>query len=321
MRRLVLMALTILALGSPAMAQTYPNHPVRLIVPFGPGGAPDVIARLIAQQLTVQTGQSFFVENRPGANGITGTDAVAKAAPDGHTLLVVSASFVVNPSIYRKLPFDPIKDFAPITNICSLDAFILTVTPSLPARTLAEFVALARKPDSNLSYGSPGTGNTLQLAAALLNARIGASMVHVPYRSGADAVTALLAGQIQVMFTNSTLALAHIEAGKLRALAYTGRTRAPDLPEVPTMAEAGLDGMEIDGGWFGAFAPAGTPPEIVARLEQEIAAALKMPALRERLNTLALHPVGNPSAAFKPFVAREVKSYAEMVRAAGIVPE
>src|SRR3981189_3421430 len=294
MRRLVQAGLAALMFGAPAAAsaQPYPSRPVRLIVPFGPGGAPDVIARLIAQQLAVQTGQSFFVENRPGANGLPGTGAVPKAAAGGHTLLVVSASFVVNPSIYRKLPFDPVKDFAPVTNMCSLDAFILTVTPSLPAHTLAEFVALARKPDGNLSYGSPRTGDTLQLAGALLNARIGASMVHVPYRSGAAAVTALLAGEVQVMFTNSTLALAHIEAGTLRALGYTGQARAADLPEVPTMTEAGLPGMEIDGGWFGAFAAAGRPGQIVAKLAHEIDAALKTPEVRQRLSTLAPHPLG-----------------------------
>jgi tripartite-type tricarboxylate transporter receptor subunit TctC len=291
------------------------------VLPSAPGDPTDLIARVLQPKMSERLGQPFVIENRPGGSGVIASAAVAKAAPDGHTLLVVSASFVVNPSIYRKLPFDPARDFAPITNICSLDAFILTVTPSLPARTLAEFITLARKPDSNLSYGSPGTGNTLQLAGALLNARIGASMVHVPYRSGADAVTALLAGQIQVMFTNSTLALAHIEAGKLRALAYTGHARAPDLPQVPTMTEAGLQGMEIDGGWFGAFAPAGTPPEIVAKLAREIDAALKTPELRERFKTLALHPVGNSPAAFAPFVAAEIKSYAEMVHAAGISPE
>src|SRR5712691_3809520 len=187
--------------------QSYPNRPVRIIVPFG-AGAPDTIARVVGQQLAAQTGQPFVVENRTGANGIVGTEAVSKAPPDGYTLLLVSASFVVNPSIYRKLPYDTLVDFAPVSNLCALDAFILTVNASLPARSVQDLIALAKKPGSKLAYGSPGIGHANHLAGALFNARAGTGMVHVPYKGGGPAVGALLGGEIQVMFANASLALA-----------------------------------------------------------------------------------------------------------------
>jgi tripartite-type tricarboxylate transporter receptor subunit TctC len=293
---------------------------VRIIVPFGTG-APDTIARVVGQQLTAQTGQSFVVENRAGANGILGTEAVAKAAPDGYTLLVVSASFAVNPSIYKKLPYDTLREFAPVTNVCALDAFILTVNPSVPAQSVRELIALARKPGSKLAYGSPGIGNTIHLAGALFSVRAGTNMVHVPYKGGGPAVGALLGGEIQAMFANASLALSQIKAGRLRALGVTGRERLAYLPDVPTMAEAGVSGMEIDAGWFGMFAPAGTPAEIVSKLHGEIRTALGNQPVRERLQAQGFIPVGNPPAEFKAYVEKEIKAYAEMVRLAAIEPE
>ncbi len=288
--------------------QSYPSRPVRVIVPFG-AGAPDTIARIVGQQLAVQTGQSFVVENRTGANGIVGTEAVAKAPTDGYTLLLVSASFVVNPSIYKKLPYDTLKDFAAVTNVCGQSAFILTVNASVPAHSVQELIALARRPESKLAYGSPGTGNTLHLAGALFNARAGTNLLHVPYKGGGPATAALLGGEIQAMFAPSTLVLAHIKAGKLRALGVTGRARLAQLPEVPTMAEAGVPGMEIDAGWFGMFAPANTPAEIVARLNAEIRSALANQQVRERLQAQGFLPVGNTPAEFKAYVEAQIKAY------------
>jgi tripartite-type tricarboxylate transporter receptor subunit TctC len=306
--------------SSGGSGEGYPSRPVRVVVPFGTG-APDTIARVISQQLTVQMGQNFVVDNRPGANGIVGNETVAKATPDGQTLLIVSASFVVNPSIYRKLPYDAQKDFAPVTNICALDAFILAVHPSVPAKTVQDLIALARKGDRKLAYSSPGIGNTIHLAGALFNARAGINMVHVPYKGGGPATIALLGGEVQAMFSNASLALAHIKAGKLRALGVTGAKRLSYLPDVPTLTEAGVNGMEIDAGWFGMFAPANTSPAILAKLHREVRTALANRQVRDRLVEQGFVPVGDTPAEFKAHLAQEFKAYAEMVQLAGIKPE
>jgi len=305
---------------SAASAQTFPSRAIHLVVPFS-AGAPDTVARIVGQQLSAQMGQPVITENRPGANGVTGTSEVAKAAPDGYTLLVVSSSFAVNPSIYRKLPYDPLHDLEPVTAICATEGYILVVHPSVPANTVQELIALARKPDSNLSYGSPGVGNTLHLTGALLNARAGTDMAHVPYRGAGPAITDLVGGQIEVMFVTTPLGLAHIQAGRLRPLAYTNARRASFLPDVPTMEEAGFPGFVLDGGWYGLFAPAGTPADIVARLHHEVEVALKSSEVRERFAALALDPIGSAPAEFKAFVASQVKMFGELVRLAKIEPQ
>ena len=316
--RLIGFIVALTALGT-AWSQSYPNRAVRIIVPAGTGG-PDIVARVVAAELQTQLGQPFVVENRPGANGIVGTDVVAKSSPDGYTLMVYSPGFVVNKFMHKSLPYDTEKDFAPVTNLVSSGGLFLAVNPSIPVQTLQEFIAYAKKPEAKLAYSTPGVGNNWHLATEVFSQKIGIKMTHVPYKGGGPAVAALVSGEVQAMLASPAPLIPHYKNKRVRVLAYSGDKRNAAVPEVPTMKEAGVD-YYYDGGWFGMFAPARTPTEIVETLAREVRVAMQKPEVKERIAQLGVEPVADSPADFRKFMANEFRAYGEMVRLAGVTPE
>jgi tripartite-type tricarboxylate transporter receptor subunit TctC len=302
-----------------AFAQSYPIRPIRLVLPFPPGGNVDAFGRLLAKHLEGQVAQPIVVDNRAGANGIIGVDIVAKALPDGYTLLDTSFSFVVNPSIYRKLPYDTERDFVPITNFAMGLGYVLIAHPSVAAQSVKDLIALAKK--TPLRYSSPGVGNGQHLAGELLATKAGIQLLHVPYKGGGPALTAVLAGEVQLTFTAAAVGLPHIKSGKVRALGFSGGSRLASLPDVPTIAESGVPNFLYDSGWHGLFAPAKTPASIVNRLYAEVAKAVQEPKLREFLIAGGYEPRADPPAEFAKLFKADIRKYAEIVKAARIEPQ
>ena len=322
-RALLCAGISVLALSAAPRARAqangaaaWPIRPVRAVVPFPPGGAIDALARVAAGRLSEALGQPFVVENRPGAGGTIGTAEVARAAPDGHTLLWVSTAHAVNPGLYSRLPYDGLADFAPVMQVARVPN-VLVVRNDLPAATVAEFVALARRRDGEVTYASAGSGTTIHIAGELFAARTGVRMTHVPYRGSAPALQDLLGGRVDAMFDSLTSALPHVRSGRLRALGVTTPQRGALLPEVPTIAEAGVQGYAMDP-WFGLLAPARTPDAVLARIEAALAAALAEPATLERLSAVGLEPISLGRAGFAQVLSRETAEWTGFVRRAGI---
>jgi tripartite-type tricarboxylate transporter receptor subunit TctC len=324
-RSVVLLALLALPLAilvgpTPAHAQAFPNKPVRLVVPFPPGGPLDTVGRALAQKLTEAWGQSVIVDNRPGAGGNIGADLVAKAAPDGYTVVMGALStHAVNPSLYAKMPYDAVKDFAPIT-LVAITPNVLVVNPSLPVNSVRELIAYAKANPGKLAFGSGSNGSAGHLAGELFKADTGTDLLHVPFKGAAPAMQALLSGDIQMMFDNLASASAQVKAGKLKALAVTTARRSPLAPDLPTMAESGVPGFDIST-WFGLLAPAGTPPEIVGRWNAEVGRILRTPEMRERLTAMGAEPAPDTPAEFAQFIASEAAKYARIVKVSGAKPD
>ena len=299
--------------------QAYPNRPVRVVVAAATGG-PDIVARIVSAELTNQLGQTFFVENQPGANGIVGANTVAKAAPDGYTLLVYSAGFVINPYVQKQLPYDTEKDFAPVTNLTSSGGLFLAVNAALPVNSLQEFIEYAKKPDAKLAYSTPGVGNNWHLATEVFSQLAGIKMTHVPYKGGGPAAAALVAGEVQAMLVSPAPIMPHLKSGKVKVLAYSGEKRNVAVPTAPLMKESGVN-WTYDGGWFGMFAPARTPAEVLDKISAEVRKAMQKPEVLQRLSTLGVEPAAGTPEEFRRFFLAELKAYGEMARVAGVRPE
>ncbi len=320
-KTLKLLAATTLAFVTAAgHAQTWPSKPIRLISPFAPGGGADITARAIVPRLTSALGHPVIVDNRGGAGGMVGVDLAAKSPPDGYTIVLGTVgNIAVNPSLYSKMPYDPQKDLAPIGQIANA-LNVLVVHPSLPAKTVKEFIAVAKQNPGQLNFGSSGPGATDHLAGEIFNVMAGVKMVHIPYKGGAPAMLDLVAGQIQVVFSTVSTAIGAIQGNRIRAIAMTGNQRYERLPQIPTMAEGGLKGFEVNN-WYGLFAPAGTPREIVARLHAETAKALAAPEVKTRLLDAGIIATSSTPEAFAAHIDAETKKLGKIIRSANIKVE
>jgi tripartite-type tricarboxylate transporter receptor subunit TctC len=303
-----------------AAAQSYPTRPIRLVVPFPPGGGTDIVARVLGQKLHQSLGQPVVIDNRGGAGGTLGTGLAAKAASDGYTLVLVPTSHVINPSIYAKLPYDTEKDFSPITMVASA-AILMAVNPRVPADTVGGFVEAAKaRPQALANYGSAGAGTVFHLTGEMFKQLTGLPLQHVPYRGGAPTVTALLGGEISLAFETMLALQSHVRSGTLRALAITSTRRSATMPEIPTAAEAGFPSLVADNS-YALFAPAGTPAPILTRLHDATVAALALPEVREKLSEQGAEVVGNSPAELAAYVAAEIPKWAALARQAGVKPE
>lgn len=307
----------VIGLMPSVLAQGYPNKSIRIIVPFPPGGGNDVIGRIIAQKLTERLGQQVVVDNRAGANGIVGLQALMQAPPDGYTIAVAAAGpMAVNPSLYEKLPYDSLKDFSYITNMV-IFPLILVTHPSVPAKTTQDLINLAKAKPKQLFYGTPGSGNSAHLAGELLNSMANVQTVHVPYKGQGPAMADLVAGQVQMMFASIPSVLPQVKSGQVNAIAMGSAKRVPSLPEIPTLSESGVPGFEAYS-WAGMLAPAKTPKEIIARLNKEIVDILKQKDVADKLNQQGALPVGDTPEQFAAYVKAEIDKWGAVIKSANI---
>jgi len=309
-----------LSMFSPTCAAVYPERPVRLVVPAAPGGAVDVVGRITGQGLSDVIGQNVVVDNRTGANQIIGTDIVAHAAPDGHTILITAGAFTINPSLYRKLPYDTPRDFAPIAHIANTGGLVIVVHPSFQAKSLKDLVDMARASPGKIIYGSAGFGNLTHLGGEMFQVLTGVKLTHVPYKSAGPAINDLLGGQIPLMFGPAAAVIPLVKSGRLRPLAFTGTKRSTALPEVPTAEEAGIKGY-VASGWMGLYSPRGTPVAIVNRLNAAANEMLKTRATLDRFAGLNLEAVGGSPEDFARFLKEDIEKYAKIVKTVGIQPQ
>jgi tripartite-type tricarboxylate transporter receptor subunit TctC len=309
--------LAIAATTAPALAQqSYPNKPIRMVCPFPPGGTTDLVARLVAQKFSEAWGQQVVVDNRPGAGGVIGTEMVAQAAPDGYSILLGSiTTHAVNPALYKKLRFDPIRDFAPVSLVVSSPQ-LLALHPSVAAKSVKELIALAKARPGQLNYGSAGTGTSPHLTFELFKSMAAIDVVHVPYKGTGPAITDLIGGQVQMMITGVVALMPHVKSGKLRAVGVTSAKRVPALPEVPTIAESGVAGFDVSS-WFGVFLPAATPRAIVMKMNREIHRILENPEVRQRLIDQGADPASNTPEEFAAYVKSEMTRWGQVVRSTG----
>jgi tripartite-type tricarboxylate transporter receptor subunit TctC len=316
-RRSILAACCAVLFGGAAMAKPYPSHPVKIVVPYPAGGSNDIIARILAQKLTERNGQPFLVENRGGASGNIGAEAVASSDPDGYTLLLTAPPpLTTNTALYKNLKFDPSRAFAPVSLVASVP-IVLVVHPSVAARTVKELVALAKAKPGTLDFGSSGNGSTNHLAGELLKSMTGIDIVHVPYKGAAPAMNDLIGGHIPMMFDNMPAVLPQVQSHVINAIAVAGANRASAMPDVPTVAESGVSGFEASS-WFGLVAPAKTPAPVLATLEGEVEAILKMPEVQKRLTELGAEPGTISGDAFGQYLADETVKWAKIIRASGV---
>jgi tripartite-type tricarboxylate transporter receptor subunit TctC len=316
---LVLSAGLLTGAASGVHAQGYPNKPIRIVVPYPPGGFNDTLARTVGQKLNDAWGQPVVVDNKPGGGTLIGTDAVAKASPDGYTLLITPFAFAVNPSIFKKLPYDPLKDFAPIT-LAAATPNLLVANASVPFNSLKELIASAKAKPGRLSYASTGTGSSNHLSMEKFKQMAGVDIVHVPYKGSAPAVTDLIGGQVDLMFDNIPNVLPHVKAGKLKVLAVTSPKRSSHVPEVPTVIEGGVPGYEVSV-WFGIAAPAGTPEPIITKLNTEIVKVLNLPDVKEKFAAQGVDVVGSTPAEFAAHIKSQMATWDKVVKDAGVTPE
>jgi tripartite-type tricarboxylate transporter receptor subunit TctC len=307
------------AIGS-ASAQNFPTKPVRFVVPFAPGGSTDTLARTIGQKLSDYLGEQVVVDNRPGANGDIGMLLVARAAPDGYTVVLgYIANLGIGPSLYAKMPYDPVKDFAPITQVAGASN-ILVVHPSVPAKNFKEFIAYTKANPGKVNFASAGVASVGHLTGELLNNLARIDMVHVPYKGSGQAITDLVGGHVKVMISGMASTLPHVKTGKLRGLATTGAMRTPATPDLPTIAESGFPGFEASS-WFGVLAPARTPRPVIARLHADIVKSLQQPEVRQRLENVGFEIVGGTPDEFAGYIQSEIRKWAKVVKASGAKPE